>query len=191
MSRTSIYIDGGPFTDAIRGSGLSMDFDLMALLHASFPHEDFSRVSFVTSRTPAFPYPIKHRNEGVRLAAFAAQGIEIIQTEPQIIESIFVDRGVEAVLATQMLSDTLGQATPPERVVLISRRAALAPVVEALLAAGTPVCVAYFTFEIAPENPLALSGVERVDLSADLVKAHRLNGPQPPSIGPTENRSAR
>lgn len=182
MPRTAIYIDGGPFTEAIRGSGLSMDLNLMALLQESFPAEEITRVSFVTPRTPEFPYPAKHRNERARCEAFEAQGIAVTTTEVQIIESVFVDRGVEAVLATQMLTETLASETPPEHIVVISRRAALAPVLSALKDAGVRVTLAYFAFEIAPGNPLAPYAAEACDLSLDLALKHRISGPKPPHL---------
>lgn len=179
MRKLAIYIDGGPFTDAVRGQGLSMDMDYPALLRGLAKDEDkIVSTAFITPDFPDFPYPTRHRNEARRHAALEAQGIAVDLCKPQIISSIFVDRGIEALMTAKLITEAAGW----DAALLISRRAELSPAIAAVKAMGKAVDVAFFHFQIAPVNPLAALADRHRVITIEEALAVRKSGPRPPSF---------
>ena len=153
MTRTTIYVDGGPFQDGVRGLGLSMEMDVAGFLRSISGDVQVDRICYVVAECPAHPYPIRHRNEQAQLAAFEASGIEVYRCPTQIIGSIFVEREVESRLTALMASDAFQGRC--DRALIISRRASLLPALAAVKDAGRSLHGAFFDFHNQPPNPLA------------------------------------
>lgn len=180
MTRTAVYVDGGPFMDAVRQMGMSMDMDLMALLKELASDADIVAAHYITAEYPKFPYPAKHRNEKQRLEKFASQGITIHCCQPQIIGSIFVDRGVEALMTTSLIVDAVTGAY--ETALIVSRRGELSPAIKAVKDLGRTIEVAHFKYDLDPVNPLDAFADKSTVITIDQVIARRISGPKPPAL---------
>jgi hypothetical protein len=84
-------------------------------------------------------------------------------------------------LATRMVTDA-ATTNLLQRMILISRRAEFAPVIEAVKTFGVHVTVAFFPFSIAPENPLFPFGSDVIEIPGELALRHRISGPKPPQF---------
>lgn len=179
MTRIAVFIDGGMFTDAVRGQGMSMDMNLRALVADLVPAGDITGIYFITPECPAAIYPAKHRNEKQRFEKFAAQGIEVLQTQPQIIGSIFVDRGVESLMTARLVGGAYADAF--DTALIVSRRAELKFAMDEVRRAGKEVKIAYFSFQTFPAaNPLFDLDEAPIVLTHDMVVKQRISGARPP-----------
>lgn len=177
MTRTAVYVDGGPFTEAVRGQGMSMDMDLMGLVEHLASGTEVVAVHFVVPEFPSHPYPNKNRNQKRQLEKYTAQGVSVIYCQPQVIGSIFVDRGIEATITAKVILDAFADVF--DNALFISCRGELLPAVEAVKGIGKDVGVAYFSFEAAPFNPLGAATNTQHTITIDDVVSRRKNGPAP------------
>lgn len=177
MSRTNVYLDGGPLSDGIRGQGMSMDLDWRGLLQSLIADEQLGEVHLVISQLPEQPYPVRHANQRTRLDQWRACGFKVHLSTTEVVSSIFVERGTEAAFATQLLSDA--HADDFDTVLIISRRKELGTVLDAVRRAGKRVSVAFFDYRLDPGNPLhAHCDSHQVLTCASLIQ-HTLSGPKP------------
>ncbi|TJV46104.1 MAG: NYN domain-containing protein [Mesorhizobium sp.] len=179
--RTAIYVDGGLFTEAVRGQGMSMNMDLMSLVEHLASGTKVVAVHFVVPEFPKHPYPNKNRNQKRQMEEYAAQGISIVYCQPQVIGSIFVDRGIEATITSKAIVDAFADAF--DRALFISCRAELIPAIEAIRGIGKDVEVAYFTFADAPVNQLGAVANRQKTISIDEIVSRRKAGPAPYEMG--------
>lgn len=177
MAQAAVYIDGGHLIDAVRGMGASLDMDMMALAKGLAGDDVVAAVHFYYCPFPEHPYPTKHRNEKAVMARFEAQGVQVHACRTQVIGSVFVERGMEAALAAQMIPDAM--AGRVDRALLISRREDFAAIVAAVREAGTAVEIASVEYTTAPGNPLgdACGGYSIIDRARILEV--RKSGPKP------------
>lgn len=175
MTKVSVYFDGGVFSDGVRGLGMSMDLDLMAFARGLAGDGDLAEVLYVAPIMPAKPYPTKHANQKAMFDRFSKQGVEVIALPHKSVGSIFIDVGVESMLATRLLTGAASGLF--DRVVVVSNRGPLAPAVEAVRAMGKQAEVAFFNYTVAPGN--ALDQGFRTFAEADVVP-HIKSGPRPP-----------
>jgi hypothetical protein len=180
MTRTAVYVDGGLFTEAVRGQGMSMDMDFMGLMKHLAPGADIVAVHFVVPEFPRHPYPAKNRNQKAQLEKYAGQGVVVVYCQPQIINSIFVDRGIEATITARVILDAFANAF--DRALFISCRAELIPAIEAVKGIGKETEVAYFKFEAAPVNPLGAAAHRQNTIAIEDVIARRNSGPYPAAL---------
>lgn len=173
MSKTHIFIDGGPFSDGVRGQGLSMNMDLMAFARALAGDDAQPGVTYVSPALPATPYPTKQANQQAMFERLRAQGATVLTAPPRVIGSIFVDAGIETLLSVALLTGDF------DRAIVVSNRAALKPALEVVRARGKAVEIAFFDYTMLPGNALAGdAGFTRITTEA--VLAHRISGPRPP-----------
>jgi hypothetical protein len=66
--------------------------------------------------------------------------------------SIFVDRGIEASLASRIIPDAYADRF--DTALIVSKRVDLAPIIIAVQKIGKTVDVAFFQYDIDPVNPL-------------------------------------
>ncbi|TIX40037.1 MAG: hypothetical protein E5V40_14685, partial [Mesorhizobium sp.] len=125
MTRTAVYVDGGLFTEAIRGQGMSMDLNLIGLFEHLASGTEIVAAYFVVPEYPKHPYPNKNRNQKRQMEEYAAQGLSIVYCQPQVIGSIFVDRGIEATITARAIVDAF--ANTFDRALFVSCRAELIP----------------------------------------------------------------
>ncbi|WP_250527355.1 NYN domain-containing protein [Caballeronia sp. GAWG2-1] len=177
MRRVSFYIDGGPLLDGIRGQGFSVDLDWMAFLRSSTNNAEISRVHFFISELPEQPYPVKHQNQIALLKTLHDQGIEIHLGRTQVVSSIFVDRGIEAAMATRLLTDAHSDAF--DTFVVVSKRQDLSLPLAALQEMGKKVEVAFFQYERDPFNPLHRHCDRTHTITCASVARHVRSGPVP------------
>lgn len=153
MDKVAVYVDAGPFQDGIRGLGASLHLGMGAFLRALVPDGEVEAIHYVLAEYPSHPYPTRHRNESALLQTLESDGIDVHLCRTQVIGSIFVERGVEAMLASLMIRAAYEERF--DRALLVSRRAELIPVAQAVRAAGKRLDVAFFDFHREPPNPLA------------------------------------
>lgn len=177
MSNVSVYIDGGPLTDGIRGQGMSMDLDWRALLQDWVAPASLGEVYYFVPQWPQRPYPIKRENQHVELQALQAKGVNVVLARTEVVGSVFVERGTEVNFATQLLSDVYARGV--DSVLIISRRAELAPLLDAVRHAGARVQVAFFEYRLDPHNPLHDHCDEHRVLTVESIVGKTLSGPRP------------
>jgi hypothetical protein len=177
MVRTAVYVDGGLFTEAVRGQGMSMDMDLMGLIRKLTSGTELTAVHFVVPTYPANPYPKKSENEKRQLEKYTAQGISVICCQPQVIGSIFVDRGIEATITAMAIVDAYSNSF--DKALFVSSRAELSPAIEAIDRVGKTVEVAFFRYETAPSNPLETVAGAFTQITIEDIVSMRLGGPAP------------
>lgn len=177
MAQVAVFIDGGHLIDAVRGMGASLDMDMMALAKAVAGDGDVVAVHFYYCPVPEHPYPTKHRNEKAVMAKFEAQGVQVHACRTQIVGSIFVERGMEAALAAQMIPDAV--AGRFDKGLLVSRRVDFAAIVDAVRETGKTVEITSVEYETDPGNPLgkACDGYGKIDRARILEV--RKGGPKP------------
>lgn len=177
MAQVAVYIDGGHLIDAVRGMGASLDMDMMALAEGLAGDDEVAAVHFYYCPFPEHPYPTKHRNEKAVMARFEAQGVHVHACRTQIVGSIFVERGMEAALAAQMIPDAV--AGRFDKALLVSRRVDFAAIVDAVRETGKTVEIASVEYETDPGNPLgkACDGYGKIDRARILEV--RKGGPKP------------
>ena len=176
MAQVSIYIDGGVFSDGVRGQGMSMDMDLMALARQLAGDDTLADVYYIAPVIPAKPYPTKHANLLALFERLRDAGITVLTARPKVVGSIFVDAGIETLMSVQMLTD--GAAGKFDRAIVVSNRAPLAPALDAVRAMGREVEVAFFNYSVAPGNALAPDGFTTI--TPDQIIALTKSGPRPP-----------
>jgi uncharacterized LabA/DUF88 family protein len=177
MPKASVYIDGGPFLDGVRGQGMSMDMDFIAALRELLADVALGEVHYFVSQLPEAPYPAKYKNQFVLFDRLRAQGIEVHLSRTQVIGSVYVDRGTEAAMACQMITDAY--AGKFDRALLVSKRQDLAPIISAVQTFGKAVDVAFFRYQLDPVNPLHAVCDGKIEIEPALIVRHRINGPTP------------
>jgi hypothetical protein len=177
MVRTAVYVDGGLFTEAVRGQGMSMDMDLMGLIRKLTSGTELSAVHFVVPTYPAHPYPKKSENEKRQLEKYSAQGVSVICCQPQVIGSIFVDRGIEATITALAIVEAYSDSF--DKALFISSRAELSHAVQTIARLGKAVEVAFFKYETAPSNPLEQFAAAFTQITIEDIVSMRLGGPVP------------
>ena len=120
MTRVSVYIDGGPFLDGVRGQGMSMDMDFRAVVAELATEAEIGAIHYFVAVRPETPYPAKYKNQFVLFDRLKAQGIVVHQSRTQLFGSVFIDRGTEAALATRLVADAYENKF--ERALLVSKR---------------------------------------------------------------------
>lgn len=180
MPRISVYIDGGPFQDALRGQGLSCDIDLRALLAETATQTPDCHIRFYAPEIPAAPYPVKHHNQYRWFDQLEAQEIHVQRCRVEVNGGRFVERGVETALATDLLADAAADRF--DTAVVVSRRPDLGTAIKAVRAGGRVVNAAYFVYRLTPDNPLAPVCDQFLEISVAQAARHVRSGPLPPFL---------
>ena len=177
MNTVTVYIDGGPLEDGIRGQGLSMDLDWRGWLSEVAGGRPLGGLYYFTPRLPESPYPVKHQHQKAQTDVLSACGFKVVLSATQIVNSIFVERGTEAEFATRLLADACSGTV--ETALVVSRRAALAPVLDAVRQTGKRVEVAFFHYRLDPCNPLHAHCDSHQVISCEMLASYTRGGPLP------------
>jgi uncharacterized LabA/DUF88 family protein len=182
MATIAVFVDGGHFFDGLHAQGFSTDLHyrrLMARL-ANTPESDIKDISYYMARLPEGPYPNKARAQLALCERLSAEGIRVALGSTEVRSGMFIERGVEAALATDLVAAAWRHQF--DAALLVSRRAAFAPAVESVKAAGHSVQTAFFHYNIDPVDGLAAvaSSSRRIN-SADIIACTR-SGPIPRGV---------
>ncbi|MEE3853031.1 NYN domain-containing protein [Gordonia sp. LSe1-13] len=180
MNSASVFVDGGPFYDALHARACSVDIDYAALANTLAAPAETTAMSYYMSLIPAEPYPARTRHHRAVLDMVRSQGFEVRTGRTEVVYSAFIERGVEALMSTDIVRTAT--TTDVDTIVLVSQRPELLPAVEAAQAAGKTVRVAYFVNRFEP-SPSELADAADVftEITVDDILAL-------PLIGPTRHR---
>ena len=177
MERVSIYIDGGPFTDAVRGSGMSLDIRWREFLAEVAGTSATVTAHYFTSLLPASPYPVKHRNQASFIERLGANGIKAHVGRTEVVNSLFVERGVEVLLARQMLNDAY--ANTYDRAILLSNRIDLLPLLDSIDGLGRKINVSFFKYKLTARPQLGTHWKASEQLDPGVIYRNTESGRKP------------
>lgn len=187
MTKISVFIDGGNFFDGLHAQGFSIDLDyrrLMASL-ADTEEENIGDIFFYIAPYPEGPYPNKCAAQESYYQILNDQGITVVRGTTEIRGGIFIERNVEAALATDLVAGAWRNIF--DEALLVSRRAAFAPAVEAAKQAGRNIKTAFFNYNIDPTNGLKqVASSLRTIQSKDIIGCTR-SGPIPTGVHSAED----
>lgn len=177
MSKTAVFIDGPYFVDGTRGQGMSMNMDLAGFMRSLAPEADEIEMHYFGHVHPDSSYPNKKANDEATLARYAEQGITIHLGRPEFKAHVLYDRGVDSAIAARMVqSASQGDF---DTALVISRRPELALPMEVVRGIGCRVELAFYAYEVDPDNPLTKAADSaRVFIPAEVLNFHRA-GPKP------------
>ena len=182
MAKISVFIDGGNFFDGLHAQGFSVDLNyrkLLALL-ADTEIENIGDVFFYIAPYPEGPYPNKCSSQEVYFQLLANQNIKVVRGTTEVRDGIFIERDVEAALATDLVAHAFSNHF--DEALVISRRAAFAPAVIAAKQAGRTVKNAFFNYAFDPSNGLeGVASSSRIILSKDIIACTQ-SGPIPRGV---------
>lgn len=178
----SVFVDGGNFFDGLHAQGFSTDLHyrrLMASL-ADTPESNVNEISYYMARLPVGPYPNKSRAQQTLCERLTCEGIRVVLGSTEVRGGIFIERDVEGALATDLVAGAWSRRF--DGALLVSRRAAFAPSVQSVKAAGCTVRTAFFRYRIDPVDGLAeIATSFRPINSADIIACTR-SGPIPRGV---------
>jgi uncharacterized LabA/DUF88 family protein len=169
MTTTSVFIDGGPFYDAVRGRACSVELDYPALVKSLAGTAEVCETSFYLNLAPEGPYPSKLAYQHALLDRVTTQGLTVRTGRTTIVQSTFVDRGIEGLMSTDILR--AAYTTDVDTILVVSRRPDLVPAVEAAQAAGKSVQVAFFPSAgifVTPGTPIEKELADAADTFREL-----------------------
>jgi uncharacterized LabA/DUF88 family protein len=177
VTRVAIYIDGPYFLHGVRGQGMSMDLNLAALLEYALPGCEIVRTAYFNVLSPRAIYPDRNDHETLIFERFEKQGIEPHYCRTEVKAHVFVDRGVEAGIATAMTLDAAKDRY--DTALVVSRRPDLAVAINAVQGLDKKVAVLFFEYEVDPTNPLRELADSYMRLDPATVIRFRKTGPKP------------
>jgi hypothetical protein len=182
MAAISVFVDGGHFFDGLHAQGFSTDLHyrrLMASL-ADTSESSVNEIFYYMARLPVGPYPNKSKAQQTLCERLTREGIRVVFGNTEVRGGIFIERDVEAALATDLVAGAWSHRF--DEALLVSRRAAFAPSVESAKAAGCTVRTAFFRYRIDPVDGLAaIASSSRTIRSADIIACTR-SGPIPRGV---------
>ncbi|MEN9923889.1 MAG: hypothetical protein RL268_15 [Pseudomonadota bacterium] len=179
MERVAVYIDGGMFFEGLHAQGFSTDLrysDLFADLANCAPVE-LTDICFFMAAYPEGPYPQKCELQQDFFKRLEDEGIQVVPGVTEIRGGMFIERHVEAALATALVEGALTDRF--DRALLISRRAAFAPSVSAAIRAGKTVQAAFFRYTFDPADGLAEVATLTTDVTKKKIVQYTRSGPIP------------
>jgi hypothetical protein len=180
MAITSVFFDGGPFFEGLRGQGFSVDLDFIGLareLAAGEGDSAIGTVFFYMAVYPEGPYPAKCANQHALFDRLSKQGIVVRHAVTELHGAIFIDRGVEAALATDLVEGAYNHSF--DQAIVVSRRAVFRPAVEAAKRAGRQANSAFFRYTTDPADGLASVVAISQAITTPMIVRHTLSGPIP------------
>lgn len=179
MGRVSVFIDGGMFFEGLHAQGFSNDLryrDFFVDL-ANCASGDLADIFFFMAAYPEGPYPQKCELQREFFERLESEGVHVVPGVTEIRGGMFIERHVEAALATALVESAMADRF--DRALLISRRAAFAPAVEAVIRAGKTVQSAFFRYTFDPDDGLAGVVSLTTDIDKGSVKKYTRSGPIP------------
>jgi uncharacterized LabA/DUF88 family protein len=177
MPKTAIYIDGQHFLHGTRGQGISIDLDLAGLLKSILPDADIVKSVYFNTLSPREIYPDRNDHEALIFERFEAQGIQSRYGRTEVKAHIFIDRGIDVGIATEMTIDAMQDLY--DVAVIVSRRPELAVPVKAAQDLGKKVTVLFYEYESDPTNALKAAADTYIRLDTSAVLQFRKSGSSP------------
>lgn len=153
MERVGIYYDGGPFLDGIRGLGMTADIRWVEFMDSLVEDGRISVARFFISRLPESPYPVKYKKQTGLIDELTSLGVHCHLGRTDIVNSVFVEKGVEVLMATKILQDAYDDKI--DRALVISNRIDLLPTLEALVLLGKKVETTFFDLQVTKATQLS------------------------------------
>lgn len=154
MSKTSVFIDGGRFYDAIHARACSVDIDYAALMRTAAGAAELANLNFYLSPILADVYPARTRHHQAVLDMVAGQGFTVKKGRTEVVYSTYQERGIEGWMSADIVREAAG--TDADTILVVSQRPELVPAVQAAREMGKRVEVAFFTNKFDP-TPTELS----------------------------------
>ncbi|KPW52776.1 hypothetical protein ALO95_200013 [Pseudomonas syringae pv. antirrhini] len=177
MERVGIYYDGGPFLDGIRGLGMTVDIRWADFMASIIGEGRISVARFFISRLPESPYPAKYQKQARLVEELTTVGIHCHLGRTEIANSVFLEKGVEALMATKMLQDAYEDTF--DRAFIISNRMDLLPALEAIELLGKKVETAFFDLQLTKAPQLGQKWKKNLTLQTASVYDNSESGRRP------------
>ena len=166
--RVSAFIDVGWLLDGLRGQGMPWRIDYSALVDRIAGERTVTGKSAYLAIYPGQCYPKKETAQRELLSLIADQGFNTRATEMQVRGGMYLDQGVDVMLALDMFEQGMNDSY--DIAVVISRRPALRPAIEAVQRHGKKVENAFFEYQADPSNELKNVADRFFPLTGDLVR---------------------
>lgn len=182
MGVTAVFIDGGAFFDGLHAQGFSLDLDYRALLAciAGVDPGDLGAIRFYIAPFPEGPYPNKSKAHESFFELLAEQGVIVVKGITEVRDGIFVERNVEAALATDLVAGAFRKDF--EEALILSRREAFAPAVSVLRELGLVVKAAFFSYGFDPTNGIADAACSFRKISSQDIISYTRRGTVPKGV---------
>lgn len=167
QTRVSAFIDAGWLLDGLRGQGMPWRIDYSALVDHIADERTVTGKSAYLAIYPGQYYPKKETAQRELLGLMADQGFSTRATEMQVRGGMYLDQGVDVMLALDMFEQGMNDSY--DIAVVISRRPALRPAIEAVQRHGKKVENAFFEYQADPSNELKNVADRFFPLTGDLV----------------------
>ena len=168
QTRVSAFVDAGWLLDGLRGQGMPWRIDYSALVDRIAGERTVTGKSAYLAIYPGQCYPKKETAQRELLSLMADQGFSTRATEMQVRGGMYLDQGVDVMLALDMFEQGMNDSY--DIAVVISRRPALRPAIEAVQRHGKKVENAFFEYQADPSNELKNVADRFFPLTGDLVR---------------------
>lgn len=168
QTRVSAFVDAGWLLDGLRGQGMPWRIDYSALVDRIAGERTVTGKSAWLAIYPGQCYPKKETAQRELLGLMADQGFSTRATEMQVRGGMYLDQGVDVMLALDMFEQGMNDSY--DIAVVISRRPALRPAIEAVQRHGKKVENAFFEYQADPSNELKNVADRFFPLTGDLVR---------------------
>lgn len=182
MTRVSVFIDGGNFFEGLHAQGFSTDLFYRRLMASLAEVEEayIGDIFFYMARYPDGPYPNKCAAQQTYFDRLADEGITVVPGKTEVRDGMFIEREVEAALATDLVTGAWSGLF--DEALVVSRRAAFVPAVAAAKQAGRIIKTAFFRYTIDPIDGLeGVSSSSRAINALDIIR-HTRSGPIPKGV---------
>lgn len=168
QTRICAFIDVGWLLDGLKGQGIPVRIDFAALVNHLAGERIVTGKSAYMARFPAQCYPKKEQAQQALLDEMGKQGFDVKVGAMQIKGGMYIDQGVDVMLALDMLEQAANDAY--DTAMVISRRPTLCHAVEAVRRRGKEVENAFFEYQVDPSNELMGACNGFVPLTESLVR---------------------
>ena len=152
QNRVSAFIDVGWLLDGLRGQGMPWRIDYAGLVdHIAGGRTVTGKFAYLAPY-PGECYPKKETAQRELLDLLAGQGFSNRVTQMQVRGGMYLDQGVDVMLAMDMFEQAINDSY--DTAIVISRRPTLLHAVEATRRHGKKVENAFFEYQADPSNEL-------------------------------------
>lgn len=167
QNRVSAFIDLGWLLDGLRGQGMPWRIDYAGLVdHIAGGRTVTGKFAYLAPY-PGECYPKKETAQRELLDLLAGQGFNNRVTAMQVRGGMYLDQGVDVMLAMDMFEQAINDNY--DVAVVISRRPTLRHAIEAVQRHGRKVENAFFEYQADPSNELRDASDRFFRLTADFV----------------------
>ncbi|MDE0510362.1 MAG: NYN domain-containing protein [Gammaproteobacteria bacterium] len=167
QNRVSAFIDVGWLLDGLRGQGMPWRIDYAGLVDHIAGGQTVTGKFAYLAPYPGECYPKKEAAQRELLDLLAGQGFSNRVTAMQVRGGMYLDQGVDVMLAMDMFEQATNDSY--DTAIVISRRPTLRHAVEAARRHGRKVENAFFEYQADPSNELRDASDRFFRLTAALV----------------------